>query len=117
MSAAPSRSSKHTSHHSSPPLHYHKEREEIFEVLEGRFRFHCAGDEFEASPRTSVVIPRNSVHGWVNLEPGPGRLLFTFVHGGIDEFFPLIGKTSPAGRPELGQQHDTWSVGNPMNAH
>jgi hypothetical protein len=57
------------------------------------------------------------VHGWVNLEPGPGRLLFTFVPGGIDEFFPLIGKTSPAGRPELGQQHDTWSVGNPMNAH
>ena len=45
-----------------PLLHYHKEREEIFEVLEGRFRFHCAGEEFEASPGTSVVIPRNSVH-------------------------------------------------------
>ena len=32
-----------------PPLHYHKEREEIFEVLAGRFRFHCAGDEFEVA--------------------------------------------------------------------
>jgi mannose-6-phosphate isomerase-like protein (cupin superfamily) len=31
-----------------PPLHYHEEREEIFEVLDGRFRFLCAGDEFEA---------------------------------------------------------------------
>ena len=30
-----------------PPLDYHEEREEIFEVLDGRFRFLCAGDEFE----------------------------------------------------------------------
>jgi len=28
-----------------PPLHYHEEREEIFEVLDGRFRFLCAGDQ------------------------------------------------------------------------
>jgi mannose-6-phosphate isomerase-like protein (cupin superfamily) len=75
-----------------PPLHYHKEREEIFEVLEGRFRFHCGGEEFEASPRTSVVIPSNSVHGWVGLGPRPARLLFTFVPGGTNEFFPLIGQ-------------------------
>jgi len=100
-----------------PPLHYHKEREEIFEVIEGRFRFHCAGEEFEASPGTSAVIPRNSVHGWVNLGLGPARLLFTFVPGGIDEFFPLIGQTPPVGWLELGRQHDTWSVGIPMDAN
>jgi mannose-6-phosphate isomerase-like protein (cupin superfamily) len=81
------------------PLPYHKEREEIFEVLEGWFRFHCAGEEFEASLWTSVVIPRNSVHGWVNLGPGPTRLLYTFVPGGIDGFLPLIGQTSPDGCP------------------
>ncbi|MCW2660204.1 MAG: Cupin 2 conserved barrel domain protein [Mycobacterium sp.] len=67
--------------------------------------------------RTSVVIPRNNVRGWVNLGPGPARLLFTFVPGGIDELFPLIGQTSPDRWLELGQQHDTWSVGNPMDAH
>lgn len=99
-----------------PPLHYHEEREEIFEVLEGRFRFHCAGEEFEAGPGTSIVIPRNSVHGWVNLGPGPVRLLFTFVPGGIDEFFPLIGETPPADWLELGRQHDIWTVGSPMVA-
>jgi mannose-6-phosphate isomerase-like protein (cupin superfamily) len=41
--------------YTGPPLHYHEEREEIFEILEGRFRFHCAGDEFEA-----VQAPRSS---------------------------------------------------------
>jgi mannose-6-phosphate isomerase-like protein (cupin superfamily) len=53
-----------------PPLHYHEEREEIFEVLEGRFRFHCGGEEFETGPGTSIAIPRSSVHGWVNLGAG-----------------------------------------------
>jgi mannose-6-phosphate isomerase-like protein (cupin superfamily) len=102
--------------YTGPPLHYHEEREEIFEILEGRFRFHCAGDEFEAGPGTSVVIPRNQVHGWVNLGPGPARLLFTFVPGGIDDFFPLIGQTPPAEWHALGQRHDIWTVGAPMVA-
>jgi quercetin dioxygenase-like cupin family protein len=100
-----------------PPLHYHKDREEIFEVLEGKFRFHCAGEEFEASPGTSIVIPRNSVHGWVNLGPEPARLLFTFVPGGIDEFFPLISRTQPDRWGELGQHNDIWPVGKPMAAN
>jgi len=99
-----------------PPLHYHEEREEIFEVLDGRFRFLCAGDEFEAGPGTSVVIPRNSVHGWVNLGAGPARLLFTFVPGGIDDFFPLIGQTPPDRWLDLGREHDIWTVGDPMVA-
>lgn len=94
-----------------PPLHYHENREEIFEVLEGRFRFHCEGKEFEVAPGTSVVIPRNSVHGWVNLGPGVARLLFTFMPGGIDEFFPKISQTPPEGWTDLACQYDTWIVG------
>jgi mannose-6-phosphate isomerase-like protein (cupin superfamily) len=99
-----------------PPLHYHKEREEIFEVLEGRFRFHCAGEEFEAGPGTSVVVPRNSVHAWVNLGPEPARLMFTFVPGEIDDFFRLIGRTPPEEWLDLGRKYDIWIVGDPMVA-
>ena len=97
-----------------PPLHFHKEREEIFEVLEGRFRFHCASEEFDVAPGTSVVVPRSAVHAWVNLGPGPARLLFTFVPGGIDEFFPEIRRTPPDGWPDLGRQYDIWIVGAPL---
>ncbi|MEG4396627.1 cupin domain-containing protein [Microcoleus sp. BROC3] len=100
---------------SGPPLHYHKEREEIFEVIEGNFRFHCAGEEFEVGPGTSVVVPRNSVHGWVNLGPGEARMLFLFVPGDIEEFFPQIGQTPPEGWTELSSQHDTWIVGEPLS--
>jgi quercetin dioxygenase-like cupin family protein len=99
-----------------PPLHYHQEREEIVEVLDGRFRFHGAGDEFEAGPGASVVIPANSVHGWVNLGAGPARLLVTFVPGRIDDLFPLIGQTRPDRWLELGREHDICTVGDPMVA-
>ena len=73
-----------------PPLYFHKEREEIFEVLEGGFRFHCAGEEFDIAPGTTVVVLRSALHGWVNLGPGPGpaRLLFTFVPGGSTNSSP-----------------------------
>jgi mannose-6-phosphate isomerase-like protein (cupin superfamily) len=53
-----------------PPLHFHKEREEIFEVLEGGFRFHCAGEEFDVAPGTTVVVPRKR-RAWLG-EPRSG---------------------------------------------
>jgi hypothetical protein len=56
------------------------------------------------------------VHGWVNLAAGPARLLFTFVPGGIDDFFPLIGQTPPDRWLELGREHDIWTVGDPIVA-
>ena len=97
-----------------PPLHFHKEREEIFEVLDGGFRFHCADEEFDVAPGTTVVVPRYAVHGWLNLGPGRARLLFTFVPGGIDDFFPAIARTPPDRWSDLGRQHDIWVVGAPL---
>lgn len=32
-----------------PPKHIHKEREEVFEILEGTFRFQVGDEEFEAT--------------------------------------------------------------------
>jgi quercetin dioxygenase-like cupin family protein len=99
-----------------PPLHFHKERDEIFEVLDGQFRFQCGREEFDVAPGTTVVVPRSAVHGWVNLGPGsgPARLLFTFVPGGIDDFFPEIRRTPPDGWPDLGRQYDIWIVDAPL---
>jgi len=85
-------------------------------VLEGKFRFHGAGENFDVAPGTTVVVPRSAVHGWVNLGPGTARLHFTFVPGGIEEFFPAIRHTPPDGWPDLGRQDDIWIVGAPLVA-
>jgi mannose-6-phosphate isomerase-like protein (cupin superfamily) len=97
-----------------PPLHYHEEREEVFEVLHGILRFHCAGEEFEAGPGTTVVIPRRAIHSWVNVGSETARVLFTFVPGGADDFFPLIGRTPPDELTEIAERNDIWIVGAPM---
>lgn len=102
-----------------PPIHFHKEREEIFEVLEGKFRFRCDGEEFDVEPGETIVAPRGVAHGWTSLGPGPGRILSTFVPGGIDEifseeFFRELRQTPPEDWLDLACRHDTWIVGAPL---
>ena len=78
---------------SGPPKHFHKDREEIFEVLEGTFRFQCGDEEFDVTPGTSVVIPRGVPHAWANIGSDIARIMFTFAPGGVDDFFVKIGQT------------------------
>lgn len=99
---------------SGPPLHIHNERDEIFEVLEGRFRFICSGDTFDIAAGTTVVVPRGVAHAWVNLGSRPARLLFSFVPGGIDGLFEEIGRTQPDQWEALAALHDTDIVGPPL---
>lgn len=97
-----------------PPKHIHKEREEIFEILEGIFRFQCGEEEFEATPGTSVVVPRGVAHAWANVGSETGRILFTFAPGGIDDFFPEISKHSLEEIVQLAAKNDTWIIGPPL---
>ncbi|MBO7743546.1 cupin domain-containing protein [Paenibacillus sp. MWE-103] len=97
-----------------PPTHIHNEREEIFEILEGTFRFQCGEEEFDAAPGTSVVVPRGLPHAWANVGPETGRILFTFAPGGIDDFFLEIGRYSLEEIGPLAERNDTLIIGPPL---
>jgi mannose-6-phosphate isomerase-like protein (cupin superfamily) len=99
---------------SGPPMHIHKERDEIFEVLTGVFRFQCGDDVFDISAGRTVVVPRGVPHAWVNLGAHPARLLFSFVPGGIDDLFEQIGKTPPDQWAALAALHDSFITGPPI---
>lgn len=99
---------------SGPPAHYHKERDEIFEILEGTFRFRVGEEEFEVTKGTSIVVPRGIRHTWANVGPGDGRILMIFTPGGIDDFFAEIGRTPPERWQELSESYDTWIYGPPL---
>ncbi|QQO35368.1 cupin domain-containing protein [Bradyrhizobium diazoefficiens] len=73
---------------SGPPAHFHKERDELFEILEGTFRFRVGDDQFDAPAGTSVVIPRGVGHTWANVGTNQARILLIFTPGGMEEFFP-----------------------------
>jgi mannose-6-phosphate isomerase-like protein (cupin superfamily) len=97
-----------------PPAHYHKNRDETFEILEGTFRFRVGEEEFDAPKGTSVVVPRGIHHTWANIGATQGRILLIFTPGGIDEFFAEIGRTRPEGWQELSERYDTWIYGPPL---
>jgi mannose-6-phosphate isomerase-like protein (cupin superfamily) len=101
---------------SGPPAHFHKESDEVFEILESTFRFRVGDEEFDAPAGTSVVVPRGVHHCWANIGPSQGRILFIFTPGGKDGFFAEIGRTPPEGWQALSELHDTWIVGPPMFA-
>jgi len=99
-----------------PPRHYHKDREEIFEILDGTFRFQCGEEVFDAKPGTSIVVPRGVPHTWANMGKEIGRILFTFSPVGIDGFFAQIGLIPPEEWTRLYEKYDTWIIGPPLFA-
>ena len=99
---------------SGPPAHFHKEREETFEILEGTFRFRVGEEEFDAPQGTSVVVPRGVRHTWANIGTTQARILLIFTPGGMDDFFEEIGRTPPEGWAAMSERYDTWVFGPPM---
>jgi mannose-6-phosphate isomerase-like protein (cupin superfamily) len=67
--------------------HLHTREEEVFRVVESRFRFWCAGEVIEGGPGTTVTLPRNVPHKWRNVGRETGRLLALVTPGGFEGMF------------------------------
>lgn len=50
-------------------------------MLSGRVRFHAAGNEVEAGPGATVLIPAGTAHTFKGLGPGPSRVLVELSPG------------------------------------
>lgn len=71
-------------------LHRHTKEDEVFRVIQGRFRFWCGNEVFEGGPGTTIVAPRNVPHRWLSLENGEARLLCVVTPGGFESFFKAV---------------------------
>jgi mannose-6-phosphate isomerase-like protein (cupin superfamily) len=72
-----------------PPPHVHREREECFHVLDGRFTFTLGDEEFEVTPGSWVFIPRGTRHGFT--ATADARALILVVPAGLEDFFAELG--------------------------
>lgn len=79
-----------------PPPHVHREREECFYVLEGRFRFTLGDDEIEADQGAWVFIPRGTRHGFT--ATADAKALILVVPAGLEGFFEELGTGLTAGK-------------------
>ncbi len=66
------------------PADVHKNHDKIFKVVEGTFRFRCAGDVLDVTPGTTIIVARGVEHSWINPGPAPGRITFSFVPHGVE---------------------------------
>jgi quercetin dioxygenase-like cupin family protein len=82
------------------PPHVHHSEDEMFEVIEGRFKFQAGDDFIEAGPGEVVWAPRDVKHSFTCISDAPGRLRFTVTPGGIEVMFAELAKL-PAGPPDL----------------
>lgn len=107
--------------------HIHLHQEEKFEVLDGRIRLTCRGEESVRGPGEVVVVPPGAAHAWAPDGGTAARVRITFTPGaGIEEFFDEFfrlgreGRVNAKGMPSplitarLGLTHDMYLAGPPV---
>ncbi len=82
-----------------PPEHTHQQ-EELLYILEGTYRVKLGEHLFTAAAGTSIRIPAGVSHTWRSLTVG--RMLVTFLPGGLRGFFEELRPLYLA--PELDMQ-------------
>jgi len=98
-----------------PPPHVHREHEESFIVLEGRYIFTRGVDETEVGPGEVVLIPRGTRHHFRSLV-APSRTLILIAPAGLEVFFLEMGTRIAAGATAfeamtaLSAHHDSHPV-------
>jgi quercetin dioxygenase-like cupin family protein len=85
-----------------PPVHRHEREDELFYVLEGRFKFSVDGKEFVGDQGAFACAPRGSAHAFRNVGPTPGKLLVTCTPAGLETPFRAVRDPDPgSGRAPL----------------
>jgi quercetin dioxygenase-like cupin family protein len=76
---------------SGPPLHSHTRESEAFYVIEGEFSFQY-GDERMAIKQGAFLYQKKGIpHTYKNVGNSTGRLLFTIIPAGFEDFFAEVG--------------------------
>ena len=83
-----------------PPMHVHKDIGETAYVLQGTYKVNVGGELRELGQGEAAFLPANVPHTYKNISDGAGRVLFTVLPGGLDDFFEEISKRSDLHPPE-----------------
>jgi quercetin dioxygenase-like cupin family protein len=84
-----------------PPPHIHRNHDESFYILEGRFDFSLAGREFTAGAGAFVHLPKGVVHSHRAGGAASARALVIQSPAGVERFIEEAGTpaTDPSRRP------------------
>ena len=87
----------------APPLHRHREEDELFYIISGRATFRCDGHELPAAPGDIVFLPAGLPHTFLVSRDEPLRVLQITTPAGFEAFAAAVGEPARARRlPEPG---------------
>lgn len=84
----------------SIPMHYHKNEEELFHIIEGSMVFTVGGQSHVASAGTTVFLPRNIPHAWEVVGDVPVKTLLQVVPAGAEKMWRELSEM-PADPPDM----------------
>jgi mannose-6-phosphate isomerase-like protein (cupin superfamily) len=84
-----------------PPLHVHHAEDEMFHILEGRFRIWCGNETFEVATGATAVLPRDVPHRFENIGETVGRMLIAVTPGGFEAFFLDVAALADQSEPAI----------------
>lgn len=86
-----------------PPPHVHRDEDEMFIIVEGRYGVLAGGEWTEVGPGAVVYVPRGSVHTFRNVGEGPGRHWVLTTPSGFEQFYARCEAVFAApGAPDMG---------------
>ncbi|MBL8763916.1 MAG: cupin domain-containing protein [Phycisphaerae bacterium] len=83
-----------------PPRHRHQREDELFYVLDGRFRISIDGRESVVERGGFACAPRGTIHTFKNIGDSTGVLLVTCTPAGIETPFRAIRIPEPRDAPD-----------------
>jgi len=102
------------------PLHTHIEQWEILEVIEGTYKMMANNETFIAKPGNMVIVPPNTPHCFLNIDPTPSKLRFILspgknFEGFLIEMSQLTQKPTPNDMTVLLNKFGMELLGGPMS--
>lgn len=101
-----------------PPMHTHREHDEFYLVLTGRYRFKIGEEIHEGGAGTFAYVPRGASHTFASVGPEPGRL-FGVTLPGLEQFLERMSLGQEQGIDQremfdLFRQYDSEIDGPPL---
>jgi quercetin dioxygenase-like cupin family protein len=102
-----------------PPMHIHLEQDEIFYVVEGRYRFVVGTEKWELQVGDTIFLPRKIPHTWIQLTE-KGKLIYAVTPAGsLEDFFKemnALGKPPTAEEAAaIHRKHGMTVIGPPLS--
>ena len=96
------------------PTHRHRNEDEHFLVISGRYRIAIGDRILDATPGIRATVPRKTPHSWAECRPGGSRLLAIITPGGFEQIVYAVKDTPPEKIRDLAARFGCDILGPPV---